>query len=259
MDGLRKDDKTTTKGVLGAIKEGEKMDVFLARGCGELQVELCAGVYGKELFHSIKRAGLHAKHNLNLIRWPVLITNRLALAVAGFWWGGEDSHTLIASDCASAKPEQIESWKPPAEHKIEARVKPPPSFLTWLRYAENSVRVFGSAYGLEHVPERMEFLRALRDANEEDENAYPTAYCAKLFEELTAVWNEEVREQRRQLCALLDGQKLVALVPDPMATPTFSFQRSGPSKTLADTTRAYSKEPGTPIVPHRLLVASDVP
>ena len=44
---------------------------------------LCHGTYGKELFHSIKRAGLHAKHELGLIKWPVLITNRVALAIAG--------------------------------------------------------------------------------------------------------------------------------------------------------------------------------
>ena len=142
IDGLRKaqdEDKTGTKGQVSSIKEGEKLDVFLARGCGQLSIELCKGVYGKELFHSIKRAGLHAKHELGLIKWPVLITN----------------------DCATARVEQIENWSPPTEHKLEARSKAPTTFLTWLRCAENSIKVFGSAYGLEHVQEkkmRMPFL-----------------------------------------------------------------------------------------------------
>ena len=39
-----------TKGTLGSIKEAEKMDVFLARGCGTLTIEVAPGVYGKELF-----------------------------------------------------------------------------------------------------------------------------------------------------------------------------------------------------------------
>ena len=72
IDGLRKaqdEDKTGSKGTLRSVKP-EKLDVFLARGCGETQVELCPGVYGKELFHGIKRAGHHAKHTLQLIRWP---------------------------------------------------------------------------------------------------------------------------------------------------------------------------------------------
>ena len=103
-------------------------------------------------FHSIKRAGLHAKHELGLIKWPVLITNRVALSIAGLWWGGTENFTLLASDCATARVEQIENWSPPTEHKIEARSKPPTTFLTWLRYAENSIKVFGSAYGLALAP-----------------------------------------------------------------------------------------------------------
>ena len=56
IDGIRKaqdEDKTGAKGTVISLKETERMDVFLARRCGETQVELCPGTYGKELFHSI--------------------------------------------------------------------------------------------------------------------------------------------------------------------------------------------------------------
>ena len=235
IDGLRKaqdEDKTGTKGQVSSIKEGEKLDVFLARGCGQLSIELCKGVYGKELFHSIKRAGLHAKHELSLIKWPVLITNRVALSIAGLWWGGTESFTLLAADCATARVEQIENWSPPTEHKIEARSRSPTTFLTWLRYAENSIKVFGSAYGLEHVQERNKFLQPLREAHEEDENAFPFTYCVQLFEEMTAVWCEEIRENRRRLCAKLGTEnprledfKLVALSPSATGQANFQFPR----------------------------------
>ena len=108
LDGLRKvqdEDRTGTKGTLSSIKEGEKLDVFLARGCGQLTIEVCEGVYGKELFH-------HAKHELLLLKWPVLITNRIALAVAGLWRGGEESYTLLASDCQTARADQVETYRP---------------------------------------------------------------------------------------------------------------------------------------------------
>ena len=71
LDGLRKvqaEDRTGTKGTLSSIKEGEKLDVFLARGCGQLTIEVCEGVYGKELFQSMKRVGHHAKHELLLLK-----------------------------------------------------------------------------------------------------------------------------------------------------------------------------------------------
>ncbi|CAE7264558.1 unnamed protein product, partial [Symbiodinium microadriaticum] len=139
IDGLRKaqdEDKTGTKGQVSSIKEGEKLDVFLARGRGQLSIELCKDVYAVRI----------PQHQ------AILITNRVALSIAGLWWGGTENFTLLASDCATARVEQIENWSPPTEHKIEARSKPPTTFLTWLRYAENSIKVFGSAYGLALAP-----------------------------------------------------------------------------------------------------------
>ena len=235
IDGIRRSqeaEKTGTKGTLSSIQEGEKLDVFLARGCGELTVELCQGVYGKELFHSIKRAGHHAKHSLILMKWPVCITNRLALSIAGLWWGGKESHTLLASDCATVRTDQLETWTPPSDHKIEAHPRPPASFLVWLRYAENQVRVFEAAYGIEHMSERLAFLKALHEAHDENEHAYPVQYCIDLFEELNAVWAESVRESRRVLCAKLGTEnprledlKLIALAPGEGDRPNFQFAR----------------------------------
>ncbi|CAL1131402.1 unnamed protein product [Cladocopium goreaui] len=141
IDGLRRaqdDDKNLTKGTLSSIKEAEKMDVFLARGCGTLTVELAPGVYGKELFHAGKRVANHARHMLHLIKWPVLMTNRVLLGIAGLWWGGKDTYTLHASDCVTARSEQLDSWNPSSDNKIENRMRPPGVFNTWLRYAENS-------------------------------------------------------------------------------------------------------------------------
>ena len=209
-------------------------------------MELCQGVYGKELFHSIKRAGHHAKHSLILMKWPVYITNRLALAIAGLWWGGKESHTLLASDCATVRADQLETWTPPSDHKIEAHARPPASFLVWLRYAENQVRVFGAAYGIEHMSERLPFVKALHEAHDEDEHAYPVQYCIDLFEELNAVWAESVRESRRVLCAKLGTEnprledlKLIALVPGEGERPNFQFLGCGIYRTRLGTTSLW--------------------
>ena len=92
--------------------------------------------------------------------------------------------------------------------------------------------MFGSAYGLEHVQERTKFLQALREAHEDDENAFPFTYCMQLFEEMTAVWCEEIRESRRRLCAKLGTEnprledfKLIALSPSTTGQANFQFPR----------------------------------
>ena len=94
--------------------------------------------------------------------------------------------------------------------------------------------------GIEHTSERLAFLKALQEAHEEDEHAYPTTYCIKLFEELNAVWVEQVRESRRTLCAKLGTEKprvedlkLIALAPGPEGLPNFRFSRVWDLKDIA--------------------------
>ena len=94
IDGLRKaqdEDKSLVKGVLSSIKDAEKIDVFLAFGCRTLAIEIAAGVCFMQASKSIAQ---HARHMLHTIKWPVLMTNRLLLGVAGLWWGGLESYTL---------------------------------------------------------------------------------------------------------------------------------------------------------------------
>ena len=48
----------------------------------------------------------------------------------------KDPFTIHASDCVTARPEQLDNWHPPSEHKAEPRSKVSRVFNTWLRYAE---------------------------------------------------------------------------------------------------------------------------
>ena len=135
------------------------------------------------------------------------MTNRLLLGIAGLWWGGRDTYTIHASDCVTARSEQLDVWHPPSDHKAEGRTRAPGVFNTWLRYAENSIKVFGSCYGVEHVQERLDCLQALKEAHEEDEHAFPASYCIDLFEELVAAWCEGAeREPPASLLPFRDGK-----------------------------------------------------
>ena len=115
---------------------------------------------GLELFHrkhlwsgpSNKAGSAFGKH-YELLGISSIAADRssMRLLVAGLWWGGKESHTLLASDCATVRADQLETWTPPSDHKIEGRLRPPASCLVCFKYAENQVRVFGAAYGVEHA------------------------------------------------------------------------------------------------------------
>ncbi|CAK9068985.1 unnamed protein product, partial [Durusdinium trenchii] len=59
LEGIRKateGDKKGNPGTRSAIGSEESLDVYLARGCNTLTVEVCPDVTGKELFDALKRA-----------------------------------------------------------------------------------------------------------------------------------------------------------------------------------------------------------
>ena len=162
LEGIRKsaeDEKAHTKGTLASIRRSEELDVFLARGCDTLTVEVCGTLLGKDLFNGLKRACEHAKHLMQQVRWPTTVSNRICYGVASLSWGGKDHRalpawSLSAADFPFCKAEVFDAYTMPAESKLEARPRHPVVFSAWKRQAENSIRVFECTYGLEHGPER---------------------------------------------------------------------------------------------------------
>ena len=238
IEGLRRaqeDDKAHSKGTLGAIRRGEELDVYLARGCDTLTVEVCAGLLGKELFHGLKRACEHAKHLMQQVRWPTTVTNRMAYGVAAMAWGGKDHRelpawSLSAADFPRCKAEAFDGYAMPADTKLEQRPRHPPSVGVWRRQVENQIRTFECVYGVEHGPERREALSALVKAHEEDDCAFPAEHIYGLWEELCAAWCEQLRERRRELTRLLNTDnprkedlKFLALAPDASGAASWKF------------------------------------
>ena len=229
LEGLRKateGDKKGNPGTRSAIGSEEGLDVYLARGCNTLTVEVCPDVTGKELFDALKRACSHAKAKLQQIEWPCLVTNGIAYGLAAMQHGGKD-HTTLApwqlsvAHAVTAKPRDFDQYEAPKDDKIEPKPRYPTHFATWLKQAKNEIKMIGSVLGLEHKKERLKALDQIERAHEQDSDVWPENYCYSLWEELKAAWVEELRESRRQLCRILNTDnprkedlKFVALAPD---------------------------------------------
>ena len=181
IEGVRKaqeGDKVATKGTLAAVSHEAKIDVYLTRGCDELEVELCPTLTDKELFHGIKRACEHAKQRLQTIRFPCLVTNSIAYGIADLAWGGKgekDLHPWVlgAANFVTARAEHFDQYKAPGENKIGPRPRDPTHQKTWEKQARNGIEVWCAAYGKEHGDERRQCLDALVEANETDPDECP--------------------------------------------------------------------------------------
>eukprot|EP00913_Durusdinium_trenchii_P006899 g6489.t2 len=229
LEGIRKateGDKKGNPGTRSAIGSEESLDVYLARGCNTLTVEVCPDVTGKELFDALKRACSHAKAKLQQIEWPCLVTNGIAYGLAAMQHGGKDHSTLApwqlsVAHAVTAKPRDFDQYEAPKDDKIEPKPRYPTHFATWLKQARNEIKMIGSVIGLEHKKERIKALEQIEKAHEQDSDVWPESYCYSLWEELKAAWVEELRESRRQLCRILNTDnprkedlKFVALAPD---------------------------------------------
>eukprot|EP00913_Durusdinium_trenchii_P026135 g24517.t1 len=212
LEGIRKateGDKKGSPGTRSSIGSEESLDVYLARGCNTLTVEVCPDVTGKELFDALKRACSHAKAKLQQIEWPCLVTNGIAYGLAALQHGGKD-HTTLApwqlsvAHAVTAKPRDFDQYEAPKDDKIEPKPRYPTHFATWLKQARNEIKMLGSVLGLEHKKERLKALDQIERAHEQDSDVWPENYCYSLWEELKAAWVEELRESRRQLCRILN-------------------------------------------------------
>ena len=243
LEGIKKateGERRTSPGTKSYIGTEESLDLYLARGCNTLTVEVCPDTTGKDLFDGLKRACGHSKHLLQSIGWPCLITNGIAYGLASMSHGGRDhttlpNWTLSVAQAVTATPKDFDHYEMPKDDKVEAKPRHPTHFATWLKQARNEIKMLGSVLGLEHRPGRLKALEQIEQAHEADPEAWPEAYCYSLWEELKAAWIEELREGRRRLCKILNCEqprkedlRFVALAPGSGFTFPTTFELDDP-------------------------------
>ena len=243
LEGIKKateGERRTSPGTKSYIGPEEALDLYLARGCNTLTVEVCPDTTGKDLFDGLKRACGHSKHLLQPIGWPCLITNGIAYGLAAMCHGGRDHTTLpnwslSVAQAVTATPKDFDHYEMPKDDKVEAKPRHPTHFATWLKQARNEIKMLGSVLGLEHKAGRLQALEQIEQAHEADPEAWPEAYCYSLWEELKAAWIEELREGRRRLCKILNCEqprkedlRFVALAPGSGFTFPTTFELDDP-------------------------------
>eukprot|EP00972_Heterocapsa_arctica_P074584 11007249-Heterocapsa_arctica.AAC.1 len=130
--------------------------------------------------------------------WPTPINNRQAFAIASFSWGGRGVdhvplHALSAADFPTVRSEAFDDHSVPTDVKLETRPRTPPTYLQWIRQAQNMAKAFSLAYGQEYEVTLLKFLRHLQGLHEENDHQDPFAFIADAWEELFWRETEEIR------------------------------------------------------------------
>ncbi|CAE7410615.1 unnamed protein product, partial [Symbiodinium microadriaticum] len=86
--------------------------VFLLRACNQYQLTVGAGEQGQALANALLSAQVGASTKLRKAGFKQKVTNRLAVGLAGPYWGTQEKHALNASaDQRPAPPTKLEDWE----------------------------------------------------------------------------------------------------------------------------------------------------
>ena len=166
------------KGTVQGLGAEEQALVDLARGCDSFQVQVCPGIHGSALYRALKESFISCRGDLKTAGWPCLLTNRMALGLAGLYFGGKSSdtapaHHLTVADFQKASQEDMDRWSVAGDDKMEARPRAPTTSAQWVKQGMAEAKVFALVYGWEHLAEREEALRVLERLSDEDPDVFP--------------------------------------------------------------------------------------
>mgnify|MGYP007105117550 CR=1 FL=1 len=132
-------------------KQSEEL-VFLLRACGQYTVEVGANEYGTGLAQALLTAQAGASTRLRNAGFRQKVTPRLAVGLAGPFWGTQEKHALSAADfipCSDAELDQhaveCRTGKPVNEQRPPA----PTRYEDWANRVRRQTDVWALVYGKE--------------------------------------------------------------------------------------------------------------
>eukprot|EP00435_Cladocopium_sp_Y103_P073900 s35_g45.t1 len=223
VDGSGSQPAGTLKG-LG--RQSEEL-VFLMRACGQYDVKIGENEHGQALANGLISAQVGAATKLRSAGFRQRMTQRLAIGLAGPYWGAHERHALSAADFIGYTDAELDQFASEARGakggSQEQRPAPPTRFDEWVARVRRQTDVWCLLYGAEWRPGANERLgTALGMAFE------PSSQMAD-FKDLLRRLKKEVGRETMTLSEL----KFHALLPGPdgqawLVMPTvFDLQRPG--------------------------------
>ncbi|CAK9065491.1 unnamed protein product [Durusdinium trenchii] len=136
--------------IRGLNKQSEEL-VFLLRACGQYQVRVGAEEHGQALANSLLSAQVGASTKLRAAGFRQRMSTRLAVGIAGPYWGIQEKYGLSAADFLSYTDAELDQFASEAKvmKNTDQRPPPPSRFDEWTARVRRQTDVWCLVYGEE--------------------------------------------------------------------------------------------------------------
>ena len=234
---------TQPAGTLKGLNRQSEELVYLMRACGQYDVKVGAGEHGQGLANALLAAQVGASTRLRTAGFRQKMSQRLAVGLAGPYWGVNDKHALSAADFVGytdAELDQFASEARGGKGAAEQRPPAPTRFDEWVARVRRQNDVWALLYGAEWKPVRNNALELLSEWHLSSPHRWPLNVVMDLWEELHWRCVEDfkvvLRNLKREIgreTITLNELKFHALMPGPdgnawLVMPnTFDLERPG--------------------------------
>ena len=207
----------------GLAKQSEEL-VFLLRACGQYDVKLCPNEYGQSLAQGLLSAQHGAATKLRNLGCRQKMTSRLAIGLAGPYWGTQEKHALSVSDFVTHTDAELDAyaWETgKVKGQVEARPAMPTRLEEWESRVRRHIDMWCLAYGEEWRTVKTKAAKLLATWHSSAPHQWPLTILMDCWEELHWRFAEELKEVLRTLkrdagreTMTLNEVKFHALMPD---------------------------------------------
>ena len=186
--------------IRGLNRQSEEL-VFLARACDQYHVAVCPGEVGAGLANGLLSAQSGAATKLRGLGFRQKVTSRLAIGLAGPYWGAHEKHTLSAADFIHYSDAELDAFTLDKQAKSgnEQRPAQPTRVEDWESRVRRQNEIWKLVYGAEWGEVREFALTTLVQWHHGSPHQWPLNVIMDVWEELHWRFFEELKEVLRAL------------------------------------------------------------
>jgi hypothetical protein len=227
---------TGNNGSIKSLNKASEELVFLLRACGQYTVEVGENEYGANLANALLAAQAGASTKLRNAGFRQKVTSRLAVGLAGPFWGTQEKYALSAADflpCTDAELDQHAVESRTGKQQNEQRPPGPTRYEDWANRVKRQTDVWCLVYGKEWRAVREHAAQVLGEWHLGAPHRWPLQVLCEVWEELHWRFVEELKTELRKIKGLsgresmtLADLKFYALMPDERGAPPLQLPRT---------------------------------